>query len=108
MRLKVGGEGDGRARSGLGVAGDTLPPVEMDAHVVANPHRQPRPGIDPVQARLDPAPHSKAGRVAAEKRTGEGEAAVGEQVPASNSDDAAADVLRDPASGRGCLGGKPD
>src|SRR4051794_3640202 len=58
----------------------------MNLDVAANPQREARSGIDPIDVRLDSAPHSHPGGQAAEYRLGQGEAAVSEQVAAVDSD----------------------
>src|SRR3569833_2933304 len=81
-RLEIPGERQGRARAGPRIAGEALAPIEVNLHVAADLHGEARPRIDPIEARLRPAPYSKACGELAEDGPGDGEPAVNEQITA--------------------------
>src|SRR5689334_9820189 len=87
--LEIGCQGDCRPRAWKRVSGNALAIIEMDAHVLADLHRDAGAGIDAIQARLSAAPDTEAGREILVDWPRDREGAVDEQVAALEADDAA-------------------
>src|SRR3954451_5812924 len=87
--LETRRERERRARAGLSVAGELLPPVGVDLEVLAHLHRDAGTGVAPGDSGLCAAPKAKAGGEILVDWPGQRERAFKEVVAGAHSDEPA-------------------
>ena len=59
---EISRQGQRRSGAGPSIAHQLLAPIEVNLDVLADPHRQARPNVEPAEVRLRSAPHAEPSR----------------------------------------------